>query len=107
MFDLALSVKAFVVLLLGGAGTVFGPVLGAFAVELLANLTWSRLLNWHLGAMGLLIMLIILVFPDGFGIALQRARERISQHIAPWRSMGRDGSRAPQSRTTATPQDPP
>lgn len=107
MFDLALSVKAFVVLLLGGAGTVFGPVLGAFAVELLANLTWSRLLNWHLGAMGLLIMFIVLVFPDGFGIALQRARERISQHIAPWRSMGRAGSRAPRSSAAATPQDPP
>jgi branched-chain amino acid transport system permease protein len=69
MFDMALSVKAFVILLLGGAGTVFGPVAGAFVVELLANLTWSKLLNWHLGAMGLLIMLIVLAFPDGFGVA--------------------------------------
>ncbi|MBL8329283.1 MAG: branched-chain amino acid ABC transporter permease [Rubrivivax sp.] len=74
MFDLGMSVKAFVILLLGGAGTVFGPVFGAFVVELLANLTWSKLLNWHLGAMGLLIMAIILVFPDGFGAALRRGR---------------------------------
>lgn len=72
MFDLALSVKAFVILLLGGAGTVFGPIVGAFVVELLANLTWSKLLNWHLGAMGLLIIGIILVFPDGFGVAVRR-----------------------------------
>ncbi len=73
MFDMALSVKAFVVLLLGGPGTVFGPVVGAFVVELLANLTWSKLLNWHLGAMGLLVMAIVMLFPDGFGVAVRRA----------------------------------
>lgn len=66
MFDMALAVKAFACLLLGGAGTVFGPVAGAFAVELLANFTWSRLLNWHLGAMGVVVMLIVLFFPHGF-----------------------------------------
>ena len=107
MFDLALSVKAFVVLLLGGAGTVFGPVLGAFAVELLANLTWSRLLNWHMGAMGLLIMFIILVFPDGFGMAVQRLRQGLGTHWAPWRRMGRVGSVAERPNTPPTPQDPP
>ena len=66
MFDMALAVKAFAILLLGGAGTVMGPVFGAFFVELVANLTWSRLLNWHLGATGLIIMLVVLWFPDGF-----------------------------------------
>ena len=46
------------VFVLRGAG-------GAFVVELLATLTWSKLLNWHLGAMGLLVMLAVLFFPDG------------------------------------------
>lgn len=71
MFDMALAVKAFAVLLLGGPGTVLGPVVGAFFVELLSNLTWSRLLNWHLGATGLIIMAVILLFPDGFAAALR------------------------------------
>jgi branched-chain amino acid transport system permease protein len=71
MFDMGLAVKAFVILLLGGAGTVLGPVGGAFVVELLANLTWSKLLNWHLGAMGLIIIAVILLFPDGFSAALK------------------------------------
>jgi branched-chain amino acid transport system permease protein len=84
MFDLSLSVKAFVILLLGGAGTVFGPVLGAFVVELLATLTWSKLLNWHLGAMGLLIMGIILAFPDGFSAA-QRSGGWIGRWLKSWR----------------------
>lgn len=70
MFDMALAIKAFACLLLGGAGTVLGPVVGAFAIELLANFTWSRLLNWHLGAMGIMVMLIVLFFPNGFAKAV-------------------------------------
>lgn len=83
MFDMALAVKAFAILLLGGAGTVLGPVLGAFVVELLANLTWSRLLNWHLGATGLIIMAVILLFPDGFTAAL-RAQGWIGHRLTRW-----------------------
>ena len=83
MFDLALAVKAFAILLLGGAGTVLGPVAGAFFVELLANLTWSRLLNWHLGATGLIIMAVILLFPDGFNAAL-RPQGWIGYRLARW-----------------------
>jgi branched-chain amino acid transport system permease protein len=95
MFDMALSVKAFVILLLGGAGTVFGPVVGAFVVELLANLTWSKLLNWHLGAMGLLIMTIVIAFPDGFGAAA-RPGGWIGQLLRAWRTRLARGS--PQRR---------
>lgn len=65
MFDLALTVKAFAVLLIGGLGTVLGPVLGAFFIEILGTLTWSHLLNWHLGANGAVIVGLILLFPDG------------------------------------------
>ena len=88
MFDMALAVKAFAILLLGGAGTVLGPVFGAFFVELLANLTWSRLLNWHLGATGLIIMAVILLFPDGFNAQLQPGawlRRRLAS-LGVWRA---------------------
>ncbi|WP_418316560.1 branched-chain amino acid ABC transporter permease [Piscinibacter sakaiensis] len=85
MFDMGLAVKAFVILLLGGAGTVFGPVAGAFAVELLANFTWSKLLNWHLGAMGMIIIGVILLFPDGFQAAL-RPGGWIGHRLASWRA---------------------
>ena len=71
MFGMGLAVKAFVIMLLGGAGTVLGPVAGAFFIELMANLTWSRLLNWHLGSMGLIIIAAILLFPDGLQAALR------------------------------------
>jgi branched-chain amino acid transport system permease protein len=71
VFDMAIAVKAFVIFLLGGAATVFGPLAGAAVVELLATFTWSNLLNWHLGAMGVLIMLAVLCFPRGLREALR------------------------------------
>jgi len=74
VFDMAIAVKAFVIFLLGGPATVLGPLLGATVVELLATFTWSKLLNWHAGAMGLLIMLVIVLFPNGFRAALERRR---------------------------------
>ncbi len=84
MFNMGMAVKAFVILLLGGAGTVFGPLFGAFAVELLANLTWSRLLDWHLGAMGLIVMGVVLLFPNGFMAALG-ASGWIGHLLGKWR----------------------
>ena len=72
VFDMAISVKSFVIFLLGGAGTVLGPVAGAFFIEMLATYTWSKLLNWHLGALGAIIILVVMLAPNGFREALRR-----------------------------------
>jgi branched-chain amino acid transport system permease protein len=37
VFDIMIAVKAFVMMMLGGAGTVLGPVLGAFLIELISE----------------------------------------------------------------------
>ena len=74
VFDMAIAVKSFVIFLLGGPATVLGPLLGAAVVGLLATFTWSKLLDWHAGAMGLLIMLVIVLFPNGLREALERRR---------------------------------
>jgi branched-chain amino acid transport system permease protein len=85
-FDMAISVKSFVIFLLGGAGTVLGPVAGAFIIELLQTYTWSKLLTWHTGAMGALIILVVMLAPKGI-------RDAIGQlpSIAPWRRPSPDG----------------
>lgn len=99
MFDMGLAVKAFACMLLGGAGTVFGPVVGAVVVELLANFTWSRLLNWHLGAMGVVVMLIVLFFPHGFAKALL-------PHLELWERIRKRWQRATPTATTDRTTDP-
>jgi branched-chain amino acid transport system permease protein len=65
VFDMAISVKAFVMFLLGGAGTVFGPLIGALLIESATTLAWSHLLKLHLLVLGVTIMLVVLLLPDG------------------------------------------
>lgn len=73
VFNMALAVKAFVMFLLGGPATVFGPVAGAAIVEIAAALTWSNLLDYHLALLGVLIMAAVIMIPNGLGVWL-RAR---------------------------------
>lgn len=75
VFDMMIAVKSFVIFLLGGAATVIGPVLAAFFVEYVSTTLWSHLLDYHLGALGIGVMLIALYMPNGF-IAFLQARSR-------------------------------
>lgn len=65
VFDMTISVKAFVMFLLGGAGTVFGPLIGAALIETATTLAWSHLLKLHLMVLGITIMAVVLLIPDG------------------------------------------
>ena len=65
VFDVMWVVKMFVMILIGGAGTVFGPVIGAFILETISELVWSRFLNLHLGILGTIIIMVVLFMPDG------------------------------------------
>ncbi len=65
VFDVMWVVRMFVIILIGGAGTVFGPVIGAFLLEGLSELVWSNFLNLHLGILGILIIITILIIPNG------------------------------------------
>ncbi len=65
MFDLLLSVKMFVALLFGGVGTVAGPFIGAFSLELVSELVWSEFIEFHGVVLGAIIVLVILLLPGG------------------------------------------
>jgi branched-chain amino acid transport system permease protein len=59
--------------ILGGKGTLWGPVLGAVIFHLTKELFWTYLLGWQRVALGLLIVVIVVFFPVGI---LGWARER-------------------------------
>jgi branched-chain amino acid transport system permease protein len=63
VFDMTIAVKGFVMFLIGGAGTVVGPVVGAIVVEIVTNLTWSHLLKYHLAVLGIVIMAAAVLIP--------------------------------------------
>ena len=65
VFDVMWVVKMFVMILIGGAGTVFGPVIGAFILETISELVWSRFIFLHLGILGTLIIIIVMFMPAG------------------------------------------
>src|SRR3546814_582336 len=63
--------------ILGGRGTLWGPVIGAVIFHVTQQLFWTYLLGWQRVAMGLLIVLIVIFFPDGIlGWWKQRANAR-------------------------------
>ena len=72
-FSMAVSVKVFVIMLLGGIGTVIGPIAGAFFVELLETTVWSNFLTYHTAILGLLIVLVVVFLPGGI-VAFARDR---------------------------------
>jgi branched-chain amino acid transport system permease protein len=65
VFDVLYSIKAIVMVLLGGAGSVFGPLFGAVLFLSLEELVWRKFLEVHTGVLGLLIVLLVMFLPKG------------------------------------------
>ena len=51
--------------LLGGKGTLWGPVIGAVLFHVIKEVTWTYLLGWKWVALGLLIVIIVVYFQQG------------------------------------------
>jgi len=66
VFEILISTKYLVMVYLGGIGTVWGPVIGAFLLSLLSDYVWGRFAGIHVGVLGAAIVLIVLFMPKGF-----------------------------------------
>ncbi|HVV42941.1 MAG TPA: branched-chain amino acid ABC transporter permease [Nitrobacter sp.] len=64
-FDPAIGVKAYIMLIIGGMGSILGPVIGAFVIEIVSTLVWSGFLHAHQLIFGVLIVVVCLVAPQG------------------------------------------
>lgn len=73
VFDLNRSVEALVMVLLGGTGTLAGPMAGAVLYTLPADLLLAASDHWRLW-FGLLLTGLILLLPEGVGGLLARVR---------------------------------
>ncbi|HEX7007282.1 MAG TPA: branched-chain amino acid ABC transporter permease [Alphaproteobacteria bacterium] len=74
--------------ILGGKGTLWGPVIGAAIFHVTQELFWTYLLGWQRVALGLFIVLIVVFFPQGilgwarvrwpawFGASIDEAAEK-------------------------------
>ena len=51
--------------ILGGKGTMWGPVIGAMVFHITQEFFWSTMFGWQRVAMGLLIVVVVVFFPQG------------------------------------------
>jgi branched-chain amino acid transport system permease protein len=62
-------------MMLGGAGTVMGPVLGAFLLELISETVWGQFLTIHMLILGTIVIGVVIFIPRGM---LHLFRQRFS-----------------------------
>ena len=71
-----------VMALLGGKGTLWGPVLGATLFHIVKETTWTYLLGWQWVALGALIIINIVFFQQGIlGWAADKWPERFGRVV--------------------------
>ncbi len=65
VFDLMFITNSIIMMLIGGAGTILGPILGAFIVETVSEVAWSGFMQYHLAALGIATIVIVFFVPKG------------------------------------------
>jgi branched-chain amino acid transport system permease protein len=69
--------------LLGGKGTLWGPVVGAVVFHIIKEVTWTYFLGWQFIALGALIVVIVVYFQQGIvGWLIERYPERFGIKVA-------------------------
>ena len=63
--------------LIGGKGTIWGPIIGAVVFQLFKEFFWTFLFGWQRVALGLLIVIIVVFFPEGVMGGLDRLRRAL------------------------------
>ena len=75
-FNIVMSIEVPVMVMLGGAGTLVGPLIGATTFSVLNEVVWVNFINFHTAILGLLIMFIIYTLPKGIYGAILHLIER-------------------------------
>jgi branched-chain amino acid transport system permease protein len=87
VLDIKISVLTLIMALLGGVGTFLGPLIGAIVFQILSEVLWHRLLDFHTAFLGGLMIVIVMFFPrglmdvfrGGLRTAVSRTRRNLTQ----------------------------
>ena len=72
-FSLVTSIEVPVMTMLGGMGTLLGPLLGGIFYVVLKEFVWANFINWHSAFLGIIIVGMIYFLPVGvLGLRLPR-----------------------------------
>ncbi len=59
------EIQSILMTILGGAGTILGPLVGGLTLSVLSEVIWARFAELHLLLVGSLIILVLLFMPEG------------------------------------------
>ncbi len=65
VFNILMSISVPVIVTLGGAGLVLGPLVGAVLYMIIDNLVWLNFINYHAAVLGMIIIAAIYFVPHG------------------------------------------
>jgi branched-chain amino acid transport system permease protein len=101
MFDILVSVQIVLACLLGGRGTLWGPVVGAFVVWPLQEVTNFSSQGTHLLVFGLLLMTVVLFLPQGVVVAARSLAARLRREAPAGRPAAVVAERPPEPAPAA------
>jgi len=64
-FNLIMTIEVPVMVMLGGMGSIFGPLIGGVFYVILREFVWAYFINWHSGILGIIIVSVIYFLPKG------------------------------------------
>jgi branched-chain amino acid transport system permease protein len=82
-FKIDYTLQMIIATIIGGVGTVAGPVLGAAIYQLLSTYVWSKFIELHPTVLGLIIVFFIVFLPRGLMAVLERVRSRGERPFRP------------------------
>lgn len=86
VFRGSLSLEMIVICLVGGLGSLLGPLVGAVVMMVITKLLLSNMLEFHLAFTGMIIVMMVLYAPDGLIGLMERrrsARRARAQEVTP------------------------
>jgi branched-chain amino acid transport system permease protein len=81
-FKLEYTLQMIIACIIGGTGTIFGPVLGAGVYQLLSTYVWTKFIELHPTVLGAIIIFFIIFAPRGLmsliseGLRMARGQKR-------------------------------
>lgn len=78
VFSLEFSVNMVIMTLLGGIGTLWGPVVGGILLLTIGEMIWGQFLELHSAFLGVVLVLVVIFLPRGVVEAVRRGRNPFS-----------------------------
>jgi branched-chain amino acid transport system permease protein len=82
-FPAGYEVQTILMAIFGGAGTVWGPLVGGFVFTAVAEVLWAKFAEVHLLLFGVMILVVLLFMPEGLIPLLRRRRLRRRAALRP------------------------